>query len=333
MSLSYDLYLTANQITYLDIPVTPVPASASTLTATYTSIAGSNLGSDTASSFSLNSDGIRWTPKSSLMTTANSGMTYQLKDGSTVIVSGTIHIPVVQSGGGTGMPENPLAVTHGGTGGTDAASGRTGLGLGTVATHNSTEYFLVTNNLSEGTAATMRSSLGLGAAALLADPITVAHGGTGVATLTGIVKASGTSNFVAATAETDYTTPTGTGTMSGKRITKRTSALTDASPVTINTDNADDFTLLMTAAVGATRALGTPSGSPNQGDEFILTVTQSSTGSNALTYPTGSSKTFLFSTDLPAPTLSTANNAVDVLKFRYNSTKDRWLFVGIIRGF
>ncbi len=38
----------------------------------------------------------------------------------------------------------------------------------------------------------------------------VANGGTGVATLTGIPKASGTSAFVAATAGTDYTTPSST---------------------------------------------------------------------------------------------------------------------------
>lgn len=40
-------------------------------------------------------------------------------------------------------------------------------------------YLKVSNNLSDVTAATARTNLGLGAAALLADPITVAHGGTG----------------------------------------------------------------------------------------------------------------------------------------------------------
>jgi hypothetical protein len=41
----------------------------------------------------------------------------------------------------------------------------------------------------------------------VSTPITVAEGGTGVATLTGIVKASGTSAFAAATAGTDYVAP------------------------------------------------------------------------------------------------------------------------------
>src|SRR4051794_20328149 len=47
----------------------------------------------------------------------------------------------------------------------------------------------------------------------------VANGGTGVGTLTGLVKASGTSNFVAATAGTDYVTPTGVETLTNKTLT------------------------------------------------------------------------------------------------------------------
>ena len=50
----------------------------------------------------------------------------------------------------------------------------------------------------------------------------VANGGTGATTLTGIVKGSGTSAFSAATAGTDYTSPTGTENLSNKTITSST---------------------------------------------------------------------------------------------------------------
>jgi len=50
----------------------------------------------------------------------------------------------------------------------------------------------------------------------------VSKGGTGVATLTGLVKGSGTSAFSAATAGTDYVTPTGTETLTNKTLTSPT---------------------------------------------------------------------------------------------------------------
>lgn len=50
----------------------------------------------------------------------------------------------------------------------------------------------------------------------------VAKGGTGAATLTGIVKGNGTSAFTAATAGTDYVTPTGSETLTNKTLTSPT---------------------------------------------------------------------------------------------------------------
>jgi hypothetical protein len=47
----------------------------------------------------------------------------------------------------------------------------------------------------------------------------VSKGGTGVATLTGLVKGNGTSAFSVATAGTDYVTPTGTTTLTNKTLT------------------------------------------------------------------------------------------------------------------
>jgi len=51
------------------------------------------------------------------------------------------------------------------------------------------------------------------------DYTAVSAGGTGVGTLTGIVKGNGTSAFSAATAGTDYVSPTGTETLTNKTLT------------------------------------------------------------------------------------------------------------------
>jgi hypothetical protein len=91
-------------------------------------------------------------------------------------------------------------------------------------------------------------------------------------------------------------------------------ALTDAATVTWNLTTQQHATLLMTSGVGATRVLGSPSNKV-AGGTYLLIVTQSSTGSNALTYnavfkfPGGS-----------APILSTGNNAIDILTFYSDGT-------------
>tara|TARA_R110000868_G_scaffold26869_1_gene102995 strand:+ start:560 stop:1249 length:690 start_codon:yes stop_codon:yes gene_type:complete len=50
----------------------------------------------------------------------------------------------------------------------------------------------------------------------------VAKGGTGIGTLTGLVKGNGTAAFSVATAGTDYVTPTGTETLTNKTLTAPT---------------------------------------------------------------------------------------------------------------
>jgi hypothetical protein len=91
-------------------------------------------------------------------------------------------------------------------------------------------------------------------------------------------------------------------------------ALTDASPITWNLATQQVASVLLTAAIGSTRQLQNPTNMVN-GGTYILRVTQSSTGNNALTYgtaykwPAGA-----------APLLSTANNAVDILTFVSDGT-------------
>ena len=93
-----------------------------------------------------------------------------------------------------------------------------------------------------------------------------------------------------------------------------TQALTDASSVTWDLSTQQNASLLMTSAIGATRALANPTNMV-AGKYSTLIITQSSSGSNALTYGTaykfpGGSK----------PILSTSANAVDILTFLSDGT-------------
>jgi hypothetical protein len=148
-----------------------------------------------------------------------------------------------------------LAVADGGTGGSDAATARTNLGLvigtnvqaydaglqsisglttaadrmiyttalDTYAVTTLTSY--ARTLLDDADAATARTTLGLGTIATQASSavsitggtitgitdLTVSDGGTGVSTLTGIVKGNGTAAFSAAVAGTDYLAPAAIG--------------------------------------------------------------------------------------------------------------------------
>lgn len=108
----------------------------------------------------------------------------------------------------TGLP-----VAGGGTG----AATLTGLvkGNGTsamTAATAGTDYVAPGGALGTPTSGTLTNCTGL----------PVAGGGTGAATLTGIVKGNGTSAFTAATAGTDYSTPSATETLTNKTLTNPT---------------------------------------------------------------------------------------------------------------
>lgn len=60
-------------------------------------------------------------------------------------------------------------------------------------------------------------------------------------------------------------------------------ALTDAVTVAVDMSTGFNFTLLATAGIGATRALGNPTNA-KPGQRGVIVFTQSSGGSNALTY-------------------------------------------------
>jgi hypothetical protein len=86
-------------------------------------------------------------------------------------------------------------------------------------------------------------------------------------------------------------------------------ALTDAATVAVDLSLSNNYSLLTTSGVGATRALGNPTNAI-AGQSGLIIVTQDITGSRALTY--GSN--YKFASGL-APVLSTTGNAVDYLSY------------------
>jgi len=111
----------------------------------------------------------------------------------------------------SGVSGDSIPVTAGGTGSTTASGARTNLSA--AASGANSDITSITG---------------------LTTPLTVAQGGTGVATITGIVKGSGTSALSAATAGTDYAA---IGTASTWTASQRG---------TVTTDNDGSFSMTVT---------------------------------------------------------------------------------------
>jgi len=152
------------------------------------------------------------------------------------------------------------------------------------------------------------------------DTISVAGGGTGVGTLTGIVKGNGTSAFTAATAGTDYTSPTSTETMTNKTLTNPTVTNYVESVVAIGTVTTTNTialtsgtvqTATLTASTGCTFTMPTATA----GKSFVLLLKQAaSTGNGTATFTSvkwGTSG---------APTITATAGKMDILTFIADGT-------------
>ncbi len=138
--------------------------------------------------------------------------------------------------------------------------------------------------------------------------------------VTGLVKGNGTA-ISAASAGTDYTTPTGTEGLSNKRITRRYVTTTQSATPTINTDNTDtsSITALAQAITSMTTNL---SGTPVGGDQLIIEITDNGTA-RAITW--GAS--FEASTvALPTTTVISAKLTVG---FIWNVATTKWRCVAV----
>ena len=96
-------------------------------------------------------------------------------------------------------------------------------------------------------------------------------------------------------------------------------ALTDAASVAVDLSLGNNFTLLCTSGVGATRALANPTNAV-AGQSGLITITQASGGGNALTF---SSNYKFAGGSNSAPSLTTGTgSAVDVLPYSVKSATE-----------
>lgn len=108
------------------------------------------------------------------------------------------------------------------------------------------------------------------------------------------------------------------------RITQNVVALTDAA--TINTDASAGNIFKVT--LGGNRTIAAPA-NPAPGQKLLYRFTQDATGSRTLTW----NAVFKFTTDVPAPTLSTAAGKTDYVGFIYDADKTQWECVAVSRGY
>ena len=137
-----------------------------------------------------------------------------------------------------------------------------------------------------------------------ATPVGVASGGTGAATLTGVLKGNGTSAFSAATAGTDYA-----GIDTAQTFTKgqrgEITVLTDGATITPDLADSNNYSVTL----GGNRTLANPT-NITAGQSGSIFVSQDGTGSRTLAY--GTDWDFAGGT---APTLSTAASSVDRIDY------------------
>jgi len=171
---------------------------------------------------------------------------------------------------------------------------------------------------SSGQLKTITGSVNL--ATQVTGTLPVANGGSGATTLTGVLKGNGTSAFTAATAGTDYVTPTGSETLTNKTLTNPSvnnytegvvSIGTVTTASTLSLTNGTVQTATLTASTACTFTMPTATA----GKSFILLLKQAaSTGNGTATF-TG----VKFGT-AGAPTITATAGKMDILTFVADGT-------------
>lgn len=155
-----------------------------------------------------------------------------------------------------------------------------------------------------------------GTAANVTGTVAVANGGTGVGTLTGIVKGTGTTALTAATAGTDYLAPTST---ISTRINPRVATTTSSATPTPAGDTTDTYVLTAQAAAAA---FANPTGTPV--DEQKLSIRIKANGAFPITWGT------LYQASGVAALLTTTVSGKTIRpSFIYDATAVKWVCLAV----
>jgi len=191
-----------------------------------------------------------------------------------------------------------------------------------VQTDGSGNLSFVTPTVGSGTVSSVSVVTANGLAGTVANPTTT-PAITLSTSITGLLKGNATA-ISAATAGTDYVTPTGTETLTNKRITPRAnSTATTTSPWAWNSNSYDqqEFTALANALT-----INADAGTPTDGQKTIFRFQDNGTA-RALTWTTGTSKSFR-AIGVTLPTTTVINKTV-YIGCIYNSADARWDAVAV----
>jgi len=229
------------------------------------------------------------------------------------------------------------AVANGGTGQTSYTDGQLLIGNSTgntlsKATLTAGSNISITNSaggitiaatgLSSGTVTSVSVVSANGLAGTVANATTT-PAITLSTSITGILKGDGTA-ISAATAGTDYVTPTGTTTLTNKRITARVNAqTTTTSPWAWNSDSYDQQSF---TALANDLTISADAGTPTDGQKTVFRFEDNGTA-RVLTWTTGSSKSFrAIGVTLPTTTVIGKTLYVGCI---YNTADSRWDAVAV----
>jgi hypothetical protein len=145
----------------------------------------------------------------------------------------------------TGGLALPITISQGGTGATNISTARTNLGATSVGVALFTAANATAGRVAISAAASGANS-DITSLSGLTTPLSVPQGGTGVATITGVIKGNGTSALTAATAGTDFVAP---GTATTFTATQTFTGSTSV-PAEIVRNIVEPVTVSATAATG-----------------------------------------------------------------------------------
>lgn len=152
----------------------------------------------------------------------------------------------------------------------------------------------------------------------LGTALPVSSGGTGAATLTGLVKAAGTSAMTAVTAPAgDVVGTTDIQTLTNKRVTTRINSIVSAATVTPTSDVVDQYNV---TALAEPATFAAPSGTPTDGQRLTLRIKDSGTA-QPLTWASGSGGYRGFGSGLPSTTVA---GKVTYVQLVYNNASTIW---------